>query len=175
MLAIIGDEGGKGVGFTMMGVCGTVEDWNGSSGDNIVSMACSNSSSSTVLGLCLLNSDDSTCSSETCLVKVRVSGKGVVKENSRGVDRGGRGLCSGTVRCVEGERLTAFSSCCLVSSGSTPALRGCGRFACQGDDEIVGVTRPEMRPGFVLGEEVEGYEEEVSLVFFLEEEDWEGE
>ena len=70
---------------------------------------------------------------------------------------------------MEGERLIACSSCCLVSSGSIPAPRGCGRFACQGDDVTVGVTRPEMRPGFVLGEEVEGYEEEVSLVFFLEE------
>ena len=138
-------------------------------------IARSNSSSSTVLGLNLLNSDDSTCSSETCLVRVGTSGKGVVKENSRGVDRGGRGLCSGRVRCEEGERLIACSSCCLVSSGSTPALSGCGRFACQGDDEIVGVTRPEMRPGFVLGEEIEGYEEEVSLAFFFEEEDWEEE
>ena len=64
----------------------------------------------------------------------------------------------------------ARSSCCLVSSGSTPAPRGCGRFTCQGDGETVGVTRPEMRPGFVLGEEVEGYEEETSLAFFLEEE-----
>ena len=97
------------------------------------------------------------------------SGKGVVKENSRGVDSRGRGLCSGRARCVEGERLIACSSCCLVSSGSTPAPRGCGRFACQGDCETVGVTRPEMRPGFVFGEEVGGYEEEVSLVFFLEE------